>query len=974
MRFLIILLGLLFSTALAQDMTRVLDGTSVHLATEKSVYRNGDVVHWWVKTQANTVIALHWADQRQQKLTNSFGVARGELRVPEFVTGMNIPFEICFKKSCANFQSLEIRPYRKPDVQLYFANLPQKVQAGTLLRPRLEVQRLFRGDNTNLQVRWLVQNQQRQILRQGAVALQDSLSLPLEMTALRGKLYWEAYLEPIQEFPQQPYQINFWQDNPTLANRLRQTTEVVSGIPAVQTSSTNLQIELKTASTLRINQASHLEIRVTDKTKRGIKSDLTLAVVDETVHLLIAPSPVLLPSSDEIIDQNTTDTVFYKSLQTDANGFAIIPFTAPERAGNWRITARVVTQNGAVAKQITRVQTKRSLLLEPSAATHMVLGDQLQMQVGIRNTSTEVLTGQLLWQGGQLGQQSWDVKLEPNSYTLKSWKLEPNMQGRFATKLLFRNATETTETTGIFEVLAPYGQDVLTVTSKNQTVVPVKAKPKAVDGTAKLQLELLGSLLQQQQKLHLQADVDNSDCSSTQMSSLFSRVLLLESSAFYLMTNAQLEQSKKTILQIITKLEQLQNPEGYWFYCGDEDEQIKWSVNTTTNVVSALLRAQKQGFVVPKTMLENSLIWIAQEVKNVEQPPIDRAYLVRIQSETGISNLEVLQELSTFDDPLVLANLSMAYLNLKLEVQARSILQRILEQRQEQTNTVVWGEEGDQLRPTAFTLELLAQLEPENPLIAKAEVFLQKQTSIAIFRAGLMLERRENSNSSQPIQVVFNGQVLPKSNDGTWAIPKFNPDNTLELRHYQGTYTATIRYQYLDRSYAPIERGIKIERRFEKLVLEDGIYYPKPLFLGQQQLEPLQVGDLVLLHINGKANTAVRIAQPLPPAFVIQPMTDQQIAGIRTKDILDYIGVRRVDQIRNYLVSPVDHSLETTLKNNTLTINGVGGLDPEHKPLSVLFRIIQAGQMLILPTRCETLQPGAFASTEAPVLTITGER
>jgi hypothetical protein len=973
MRFLIILFWLFFSMGFAQNTTRVLSGTTVHLATEKGVYRNHELIHWWVKAQANTPIALHWADQRQQVFTNAYGVARGTLRVPDFATGINVPFELCLKTQCANFQSLEIRAYRKPDVQLYFANLPQKVQTGTVLQPRLEVQRLFRGDNTNLRVRWLVLNQKRQVLRQGAIAMQDNVSVPLELTASTGTLHWEAYLEPIREFVREPYQINYWQDNPTLAIPLRQTVQVGSGLPVVQASSPNLQIELKTMPKLRLNQASQLEIRVTDKAGRGIQSDLTLAMVDETVHLLSDPNPVLLPNTDETIVQNTTDTAFWKSLQTNANGVAVISFIAPERAGTWRITARVVTKNGTIANQITRVQTQRSLRLEPSAATHMVLGDQLEMRVGIQNTSAEVVTGELRWQGGQLGEQRWAVTLEPNSRMVKTWKLEPEMYGSFETTLTFRNATENTENKATFEVIAPYQNDVLTLTSRDQTIVPIEAKPNAVAGSAKLQLELLEPLLQKQQQLHLQPSSQTDTCPSSQMSLLFTHVLLLESNAYYKLSPEQIQNSQTLIPKTIAKLEQMQNPDGYWFYCQADDEQIIWSVNTTTNVVSALLRAKKQGFAIPKTMLEKSLSWIAKEVQNTEQPLISRAYLARVQTEAGQSNLEILQDLSTNNDPLVLANIAMAYINLRLETQARSILQRIFEQRQEQPNTVFWGEEGDYLRPTAFTLELLAQLEPNNPLIAKAIVFLQKQTSIAILRAALMLERQANGNSRQAMQVVMNGLALLQNQDGTWTIPKLELKNSLELRNYQGTYTATIRYQYLDRAYTPIQRGIKIERRFEKLVLQDGIYQPKPLFSGTQQLEPLHIGDLVLLHLSGEAKNDVRIDQPMPPAFVIQPITEQRIAGIQQEDILDYIGVRRVEAIRYQLIALANHSLESVQTSNSLTVYS-GGLNSEYKPISILFRIVQAGQMLILPTSCEVQEFTAFASTEATVITVEGER
>lgn len=242
----------------------------------------------------------------------------------------------------------------------------------------------------------------------------------------------------------------------------------------VSTASRTLHVDIQPDRTqAKPGDTVRYEIRVTDQKGRGVKSELSVAVVDKAVLSLAdergpdglqafwfeRPLGVLTSSSlavsvdrsndviseppqggkgggggdVERIRQDFRNTAYWAAqVATDDSGFATVDVKMPDDLTTWRFQARAVSGDTLVGEGTNELLSTQPLLLRPALPRFLRVGDAARLRLLVRNATqspTEVtvtLSAEGVVVAGDLSRQ---LHVEPGESVLTEWPATVEVEG-----------------------------------------------------------------------------------------------------------------------------------------------------------------------------------------------------------------------------------------------------------------------------------------------------------------------------------------------------------------------------------------------------------------------------------------------------------------------------------------------------------------------------------------------------------------
>jgi hypothetical protein len=207
-------------------------------------------------------------------------------------------------------------------------------------------------------------------------------------------------------------------------------------------------------------------LRATDYQGKGVRTELSLALVDKAVlSLLDDPNPSLMQSfyerrplsvfsaqsltllvdrviqrllpgikggggglsADVLLRRNFPDTAYWNpSLITDEDGLAHVTVRLPGNLTTWRLQARAITADTRVGQAELDLQVTRPLLIRPATPRFVTVGDRFSLQAVVHNNSTTAVAAVVRLEPGALtllGAAEQEVRVPPGEQTLVSWSV-----------------------------------------------------------------------------------------------------------------------------------------------------------------------------------------------------------------------------------------------------------------------------------------------------------------------------------------------------------------------------------------------------------------------------------------------------------------------------------------------------------------------------------------------------------------------
>ncbi len=182
---------------------------------------------------------------------------------------------------------------------------------------------------------------------------------------------------------------------------------------------TNLKISIKTdKEKYSPREKMKLEIDVTNEIGKPEETDLSIAVVDESIFKITEDhTPIMQPYfykpisnwvtttysypisflagaskdlTEEIVRKNFKDTAFWiPNLKTDKNGKAGLEVQFPDNLTEWRITSRGHDKSGRVGEVIEKKLVTKDLVLRLAKPRFLIEGDEIELLGIINNNSND---------------------------------------------------------------------------------------------------------------------------------------------------------------------------------------------------------------------------------------------------------------------------------------------------------------------------------------------------------------------------------------------------------------------------------------------------------------------------------------------------------------------------------------------------------------------------------------------------------
>lgn len=432
-------------------------------------------------------------------------------------------------------------------------------------------------------------------------------------------------------------------------------------------------------------------IKATDYTGKGVRAEVSLALVDKGVLTLADdPNPSLRQAFYDqralgvftsspltaLVDRVTLrlqpgdkgggggleapldvrrdfpDTAFWNpALVTGDDGTAQFSVTLPDNLTTWRLTARAITADTLVGEQTVDIVASKPLLLRPTLPRALTVGDRPVIQAVVQNTTNaaidatvQVTPNPVLTIEGAVEQR---VNVPANGTALVRWRATVNQPPGDADEAIltlrasgggFSDAVEARvplrfPTTA--EATASAGQVI------DQVVETVKLPPEKATADARVELELTPSLaagivrgIEQLTK----APYFSSEATVSSFMPAAAAYRLLQQAGF---DDPQLRTTlERSLMNGVQRLLALQRLDGGWGWWSSDNSDPY----LTAYAVQGLIEAQRAGFSVDQAMLDRAVIFLTEALDKPPSPrlrlsdPNTRAYVLFVLSEAGKSD------------------------------------------------------------------------------------------------------------------------------------------------------------------------------------------------------------------------------------------------------------------------------------------------------------------------------------------------
>lgn len=478
------------------------------------------------------------------------------------------------------------------------------------------------------------------------------------------------------------------------------------------------------------------DIKVTDAEGKPVESELSLAVVDESIFSVredYTPDIKKFFYNKRSNSVNTTysfyksysagadkmmprvrkdfkDTAFWKAdIVTDKNGRAKVSFTLPDNLTTWRATVRGVTEDTKVGSAIEKILVTKDIIVRIALPRFYTVGDQAILATIVHNYTDKDQTLRLelaipsnFKVNGIKGKPVINVTIPPQDKVRQDWNVEARASGTVKVQAsaydpknyeLEGDAVEHT-----LEIL-PFGISKSEVTSgkvvevEDMQSINHKITEKIVPGSLKWVVRvspsnasmLLGSLDYLIQYPY--------GCTEQTMSRFMPSIVVANISRdlgipLSRSAKAKLPEVVAESLELLYKNQHSDGGWGWWEY----DESLPYM---TTYVLHGLKYAVDSGYKIDQDRIKNALVWVEKHLASDDAKKIstnavskdsplyyresltDLAYVCYVYALYGKRNDTILKNLYQIRDKLPnqgLAYLALAYAELDDSVRANKLI------------------------------------------------------------------------------------------------------------------------------------------------------------------------------------------------------------------------------------------------------------------------------------------------------------
>lgn len=658
----------------------------------------------------------------------------------------------------------------------------------------------------------------------------------------------------------------------------------------------------------------------------------------------------------EVRDDFRDTLLWLPTLTTDASGRATVQVTFPDNLTEWRLTARAVTLGAEVGQNTTSVKTTLPVIARLAAPRFFVRGDEASLRVIGQNNLEGEVTGSL-----ELSATNLEIlNPAPVETTLPA--------GGSATA----DFTVQAEKTGTATLRA----SALTLTASDALKLPIPVLPHGLrQELGWADSSMSGGSASWDFALAKTADLNNASgtlyltpslaaavspalaylagypygCTEQTMSRFYPSVLAAQAGALATLPENIAENLDDMVAEGMKRLYDFQHGDGGWGFWQYDDS----SSFITAYVVLGLLEAQDAGYSVKPGVLKGALSYLTRVTEMVTDDAHNadgKAYAAYALARAG-------RDVSAFEGWVGRATLSPYGLALSVltlaergEIaEANLYLDELLRRVTERDRVAYWESDApdyawndDRIEATAYALEALATLRPNDPLVGKVVNWLllertgarwvsTKDTAAVIKAALVLADATDEAENTYTVGVALNGKELARTRIAGQArdsleIPLTGLDhgtNGLEV-NVSGVGTlylsADVSYVNEQETFVPEQDDFSVRRRYERLEPvyneAEGTYsYTRSPLRGAAS-----VGDYVLVTVDLRPKSDYRyvlVNEPLPAGYrVVEDDQAFRVQGLRPRYGWDFYGwnywydgrdIRdtRVDYYFSHLSDPV---------------------------------------------------------------------
>ncbi|MDZ7704637.1 MAG: MG2 domain-containing protein [Trueperaceae bacterium] len=666
----------------------------------------------------------------------------------------------------------------------------------------------------------------------------------------------------------------------------------------------------------------------------------------------------------ELRDDFRDTIVWLPRAETDAQGFATVEVTFPDNLTEWRLTARAITLGDEVGQNSYTVRTTLPVIARLAAPRFLVRGDETSLRIIGQNNLERDQQGRLEFSADGLetlsaagaertlpagGSNTLDVRVfaaETGSSLLTATALTPDASDAMRVPL-------TVIPRGLQDeaVWAGRAGDTWRFT------LPADTDPSSIGGDLYLTSSLAAAV---SPALAYLAGYPYG-CTEQTMSRFLPSVIANQAGQLARLpedVEANLDDIVAAGLTRLYDFQQYDGGWGFWQYDGS-------SPFISAYVVSGLLRAREAGYPVRDWVLEDGLDYLEDVVGGYDILVTDSdksyaglsadayayAYYALAQADRDAAGLELLMS----DDALSPYGLALGALALERRGEtgmAEFVLDLLLNQVTERDQVAYWesGAEryawnDDRIEATAYALQALVTLRPDEPIIGKVVNWLllerrgarwvsTKDTAAVVSAALVLADVTGETDTDTTARVVLNGELIATptlSGQASSAVVvplsgALPGDNslTVTLGDAAPLYaSANVRFVNEQDDLGADSNGLSVARQYQRLeptlVPEEGRY----VYERQSLAGGVNVGDYLLVTVTVKPSERVRyllVEEPIPAGFrVIENDQAFRVSGLTSRYGDNYYGWNYYYDGRDVRAQQVDYYFASLERPTTFT-------------------------------------------------------
>ncbi|OLE53598.1 MAG: hypothetical protein AUG51_12070 [Acidobacteria bacterium 13_1_20CM_3_53_8] len=622
-------------------------------------------------------------------------------------------------------------------------------------------------------------------------------------------------------------------------------------------------------------------------------------------------------SSEPTVRRDFRDTAFWQpDVITGADGRATVEVALPDNLTTWRATARAVTDDTRVGSAVQKVLARKDLIMRLEMPRFMTEGDTVTISGVVHNflKSSKVTHVSLEVTGAQLLSPAEETLTIANQGQHRfDWRINAQQAGevRLLAKALTDSESDAVELTieviphGLRQTMG--GSTAITDDNADQTIsLDLPAHPD--QQARKLRIEAAPSIASTLFGALDYLTAYPYGCTEQTMSQFLPDVIVAQT--LQDVQTARIRENNNLNQKVQRGLDRLysyQHADGGWgWWKNDQTDPFM-----TAYVVDGLAQAKRAGYVIEEERLTSAhakLQKLLEENHAEDNNPFDpdaRAYMIYALEESGGADSGFIDDAFTNRAQLQPYGLALLALTMKQhgDGRATSVAHEIessarandFDAHWESFQKSHWSDYKYTIdvEATALSLKALAEINPENPLLAKAARWLvsnrrngyywdtTKQTAFAIYGLTAYLKVSNELSPDYDLEVYVNDErVISRhvnaddlKNAQSIVVERKGVDvgsanRVRVVKHGHGVVYLSTSLEYFtgeDEVQAQSSGDLQITREYMRLRVEeheDG----NPTWKVEPLTGELRSGDLIVsrLHIKGAHAQYMMIEDPIP--------------------------------------------------------------------------------------------------------------